>query len=415
MRCANTVPAQTAVFAADSTVTRPSNNDNLMQSSHEINRIKILIGTCGFSVLTAFNAAAAPLDAAANDKAQMAMSQHFATGDYSKAEAILLGTIKACEDKCDASVKASLWIYIGIARVARHDASQNALNAFTQALTLDPSVRLDMTYADQNAVLVYKQARSKISTSTQEAPAEPTQAPQASALTPQAATAVPATASEQKTVQQPAAAAPVNAGVPSNAPTVQAPARAAPVNAGGPSTLPRAQTSTAPTPAPAGVPITFEKPARSEAYTIRATQAGKTQSCVTPCALNLQPGIANVEVAGERHFFWNLAVPSSPSRVSISFERKGQTLGGRIVEASGLLIVSIEGIQQVSASQPLGQSLGIIAVGALVFTVGAILAGTSGTDKLETKPSSRTAVALKAIGVAPVPHGGGVVGASFAF
>ena len=55
-------------------------------------------------VFLALSAHAAPRDNAANKKIDEAVNQHYLSTNFDKAEAVLTGTIKACEDKCSGQV-----------------------------------------------------------------------------------------------------------------------------------------------------------------------------------------------------------------------------------------------------------------------------------------------------------------------
>ncbi|HET9953066.1 MAG TPA: hypothetical protein VFQ61_01110, partial [Polyangiaceae bacterium] len=68
-----------------------------------------------FVVFTAFPAQAQyTRDAAANRKIDEAINTHYLATDFDKAEAVLTGTIKACDDKCSPQTLAKAWMYVGI-------------------------------------------------------------------------------------------------------------------------------------------------------------------------------------------------------------------------------------------------------------------------------------------------------------
>jgi hypothetical protein len=97
-------------------------------------------------VIAAFvtiNAHAAPRDNAANKKIDEAVNQHYLATNFDKAEAILTGTIKACEDKCSGPVLGRAWMYVGIVRGSGKGNQKGAREAFAQALAADPAVKLD--------------------------------------------------------------------------------------------------------------------------------------------------------------------------------------------------------------------------------------------------------------------------------
>lgn len=88
-------------------------------------------------------AVAAPLDNSANGKIDEAINVHYLATNFDKAEGLLKGTLKACGDKCSASVKARAWMYIGIVRGAGKQDLEGAAAAFMEAVALDPNVALD--------------------------------------------------------------------------------------------------------------------------------------------------------------------------------------------------------------------------------------------------------------------------------
>jgi hypothetical protein len=92
-------------------------------------------------------ALAAPRDNAANKKIDEAINQHYLATDFDKAEGILTGTIKACEDKCSPSVLGRAWMYVGIVRGSGKGDQKGAIEAFKQALATDPNVKLDEALA----------------------------------------------------------------------------------------------------------------------------------------------------------------------------------------------------------------------------------------------------------------------------
>jgi hypothetical protein len=82
-------------------------------------------------------------DAAANRKIDEAINTHYLATDFDKAEAVLTGTIKACEDKCSPATLAKAWMYVGIVRGSGRNDQAGAKEAFTTALATDPNVKLD--------------------------------------------------------------------------------------------------------------------------------------------------------------------------------------------------------------------------------------------------------------------------------
>jgi len=94
-------------------------------------------------VLGAPTGFAAPRDAAATKKIDEAINNLYLATQFDKAEALLKGVIDACEDRCSPQVKGRAWMYIGIVRGSGKQDLGGAQEAFSQAVALDPSVKLD--------------------------------------------------------------------------------------------------------------------------------------------------------------------------------------------------------------------------------------------------------------------------------
>src|SRR5262245_52347888 len=73
-------------------------------------------------------------DAAANKKIDEAINTHYVSTDFEKAEGVLLGTIKACGDKCSPQVFGKAWMYVGIVRGSGRNNQAGAKEAFQQAV-----------------------------------------------------------------------------------------------------------------------------------------------------------------------------------------------------------------------------------------------------------------------------------------
>ncbi len=86
-------------------------------------------------------------DKAARKKIDEAVNQHYLATDFDKAEGVLLGTVKACEDKCSPQTLARAWMYVGIIRGSGRSDQAGAQEAFAKAVALDPSVALDEALA----------------------------------------------------------------------------------------------------------------------------------------------------------------------------------------------------------------------------------------------------------------------------
>ena len=100
-------------------------------------RILLIVG------LVALPALAAPLDKAALKKIDEAINEHYLATNFDKAEGVLLGTIKACGKKCSPAVIAKAYMYVGIVRGSGKKDQKGAQEAFEQAVSADPKVKLD--------------------------------------------------------------------------------------------------------------------------------------------------------------------------------------------------------------------------------------------------------------------------------
>lgn len=111
-----------------------------------VRRVAFVFLTLVF-LLVASHAAAAPRDKAAQKKIEEAIYTHFLNTDFDAAEGLLLGTVRACEDKCSPAVIAKAWMYVGIIRGSGRNDLSGAQEAFTTALAADPNVALDTEIA----------------------------------------------------------------------------------------------------------------------------------------------------------------------------------------------------------------------------------------------------------------------------
>ena len=84
---------------------------------------------------------------AALQKIDEAINQHYLATEFDKAEAVLTGTIIACDDKCSPATLAKAWMYVGIVRGSGKQDTQGATEAFAKALAIDGNVVLDETLA----------------------------------------------------------------------------------------------------------------------------------------------------------------------------------------------------------------------------------------------------------------------------
>ncbi|MDX2051400.1 MAG: hypothetical protein SFV15_03355 [Polyangiaceae bacterium] len=88
-----------------------------------------------------------PREKAALQKIDEAINQHYLATEFDKAEAVLTGTIIACDDKCSPATIAKAWMYVGLVRGSGKQDTQGATEAFTKALAIDGNVALDETLA----------------------------------------------------------------------------------------------------------------------------------------------------------------------------------------------------------------------------------------------------------------------------
>jgi hypothetical protein len=110
----------------------------------EVHRLSYRLLTLALVVLFALPAQAQyTRDAAASRKIDEAINTHYLATEFDKAEAVLTGTIKACEDKCSPQTLAKAWMYVGIVRGSGRNDQTGAKEAFQSALALDPNIKLD--------------------------------------------------------------------------------------------------------------------------------------------------------------------------------------------------------------------------------------------------------------------------------
>jgi hypothetical protein len=98
----------------------------------------------------------APRDRAAERKIEEA-SGYVAGGEIQKAEPLLLGTLRACGDRCSPGVKARILMLVGILRADAHGDEAAARVTFSQALDLDPCVEIDSVLAGEPAERVFRE------------------------------------------------------------------------------------------------------------------------------------------------------------------------------------------------------------------------------------------------------------------
>jgi hypothetical protein len=99
-----------------------------------------------------------PRDAAASRKIDEAVNQQYLATNFEKAEGVLLGTIKACEDKCSPATLAKAWMYVGIVRGSGKGDLKGAQEAFAQAIAINPEVALDAALATPETQKAFQDA-----------------------------------------------------------------------------------------------------------------------------------------------------------------------------------------------------------------------------------------------------------------
>ncbi len=106
-------------------------------------RIALIILLTTFS----FSAFGAPKDGAALKKIDEAINVHYLATEFDKAEAMLLGVVKACGTGCSGAVIAKADMYIGLVRGCGKQNMAGAKDAFEKAKAADPAVQLDAALA----------------------------------------------------------------------------------------------------------------------------------------------------------------------------------------------------------------------------------------------------------------------------
>lgn len=96
-------------------------------------------------------------DASALKKIDEAINQHYLVTNFDRAEGILTGTVKACEDKCSPGTLARAWMYVGIIRGSGRNDLAGAREAFQTALSLEPRVALDAALATPETKAAFDQ------------------------------------------------------------------------------------------------------------------------------------------------------------------------------------------------------------------------------------------------------------------
>lgn len=117
-------------------------------------RIAITILLAVFS----FSAVAAPKDGAALKKIDEAINVHYLATEFDKAEAMLLGVVKACGKDCSPAVVAKAYMYVGLVRGCGKQNMAGAKEAFDRAKAADPGVALDAALATPEVLAEFNKA-----------------------------------------------------------------------------------------------------------------------------------------------------------------------------------------------------------------------------------------------------------------
>jgi hypothetical protein len=148
------------------------------------------------------------------------------------------------------------------------------------------------------------------------------------------------------------------------------------------------------------VPVDFSGP---EGYVIRTTnQSGASVECVSPCALRLKPGQANVHVVG--HFDQTIHVPNHPASARLSLRRTGWIVTGAVIGAAGL--IGAVALYSVGAHardwSPVPGLLGVAGFGLMTGT----LLTSHNRIEVESTPAAASPWQKLAFGLQPRPNGG---------
>jgi hypothetical protein len=89
------------------------------------------------------SALAAPRDASLQKKIDEALTTHYLSTHFDRAEQTITDEIQACRNRCSPRVVAKAWMYVGIIRGSGKEDQAGAKEAFVTAVRLDPNVALD--------------------------------------------------------------------------------------------------------------------------------------------------------------------------------------------------------------------------------------------------------------------------------
>jgi len=190
--------------------------------------------------------------------------------------------------------------------------------------------------------------------------------------------------------------------------------------------------------APAAPParVRFRAALDGDVYTVRVDGKAE-QACQTPCELTLPLGAHDVQVTGSNRFAQRIDL-TGPTALQVERRRTGRMVLGIVSLAVGVpvALVGLELIVVANADanenppsltdserSSLKRTGAILAVagGAFAAVGGIVGFSTMGRTRLAPDGSqvsdghSDTGLRLAGVGVAPTPHGGGVVGVAFTF
>jgi len=103
-----------------------------------------------------------PRDASARRQINKAITRQYLKMKFEEAEQLLLGVVRACEDKCRKGTIARAWMYVGVVRGSGKEEQPAAREAFAAALAADPDVVLDDALATAATRATYDRERAAL-------------------------------------------------------------------------------------------------------------------------------------------------------------------------------------------------------------------------------------------------------------
>jgi hypothetical protein len=98
-------------------------------------------------------------DRSAQEKIKQALVEQYLDRNFGQAEEVLLGVVRACEDKCRPATLAQAWMYVGIVRGSGNEDQHAAGEAFETALGHDAAVELDLALATPETARTFEHTR----------------------------------------------------------------------------------------------------------------------------------------------------------------------------------------------------------------------------------------------------------------